>query len=141
MGYGEGVIVTSRTMAAAWEALEVGWVDMHGCLRTISSRDEFIDMGFRQHLQVDDITFNPHPPRRTNMIGNVERTHGTIKAILERLEHDDTHVSDDVILRRAVVLSNIFPGSHLMSSFEIARGYAPSQLGSVQDEEVLEPTS
>lgn len=59
----------------------------------------------------------------------LERKQSPVETIRERLQHDNSTVSDSLLLSRATFLSNLFPGSRHLSSFELARGYKPALLG------------
>lgn len=71
--------------------------------RYISGGDEFNTAKFKAFTNSCAINFKPRPPRRANKIGIVERKHGTIKRILERLQQDEHDTGDSVILSRANV--------------------------------------
>lgn len=81
------------------------------------------------YLQTHKIKYKPRPTRRHNKVYIVERKNETLKEIIRRLDDDITTANSDAIVARATFLSNIFSGSRLMSSFELARGYSPSILG------------
>lgn len=128
-GYTEASIVLAKDMDTIVEKLEVLWICMHGAPRSLSADDEYHRKKLTDFLRSHDIQFKPRPARRHNKVGIVERKNGTLKEIIQRLDKDISTMSSDAIVARATFLSNMFSGSRLMSSFELARGYSPSILG------------
>lgn len=68
------------------------------------------------------VAFRKATVQSHNKAGVVERTNATVKRILERFQLDSTAASDANILAIATFLSNVFSGSKLLSSFELAKG-------------------
>lgn len=74
----------------------------------------------------------PRPARRINKIVIFERRHRVIKMILDKLQDDKCYTSIPVNISRAVYFSNIISVSSVLSSFELARGYAPAIMGNAR---------
>lgn len=130
--FSEAVIVPGRHMDVIIGAIEKEWINRHGAPRFMSGDDEFDGTKKKKlgaFLESRNIGMKARPVRRHNKLGIVERKHATIKRILERLQLDKSETSDSILLSRAVFFSNCFCGSHLLSSFQLAKGYAPSLLG------------
>lgn len=129
--YSEMVIAPTTKMLFVIKAIEVYWICRHGSPSTLSAGDEMNNTVLQKFLTSHNIIFNARPtgPQRHNKIGIVERKNGKIKRILERIESENTNADKETILSRAVLLSNMFSGSKILSSFELARGYSPSLLG------------
>ena len=127
--FSEAVIVENRTNDLMASTLERIWLLRHGAPSEFSSDAEFDKAPMRRFLASHSIERKSRPVRRHNKTGIVERKNRTLKGVLERLQHDDTEASPELILDRAVFFSNIFAGSKLLSSFQLARGFAPSFLG------------
>lgn len=139
--YSEAVISSSRSTDSIAAALEVIWILRHGALSSFASDEEFQTRPMQIFLSYHYISLCERPVRRHNKSGVVERKNGTVKRILERLQHDNSTASDATLLARATLLSNVFSGSKLLSSFELAIGYAPAILSlpqSVVSSELLE---
>lgn len=142
--YSEAVIVANRNMDIIIESFEKEWINRHGTPEFVCGDDEFDGTKKRKlgdFLKSRGINLRPRPVRRHNKMGIVERKHATVKRILERLQSDESEATDGVVLSRAVFFSNCFCGNHLLSSFQQAKGYAPSLLGlptRIVDEGLLE---
>lgn len=130
--YSESAIVSDRRITTALKVIEEIWLNRHGAPDSISADDE-LDATQKKNLKTflssRHISFKPRPVRRHNKVGIAERKHGTLKRVLEKLQFDRTDAEDETILSRATFLSNVFAGSHMLSSFELARGFSPSMLG------------
>lgn len=100
--YGEGATVQSRNLEVAWEAPERCWICIHGQPRAVSGGDEFNNKQFRTLLLSRGIEFHLRPARRSNKIVIVERKHGTVKRILERLAADSTKSSPELLIARSL---------------------------------------
>lgn len=59
----------------------------------------------------------------------MERKNGTLKDIIRRLAIEHQKVPTETLVSRSTFLCNLFSGSQLLSSFQLARGYQPSLLG------------
>lgn len=142
--YSETCFIDHRCMDTIISAIQTSWFNRHGNPSFMSADDEFDAtriLKLKAFLRSHDVTFKPRPVRRHNKIGIVERKNRTLKSILERLQSDNTAQDDSTILARATFLSNLFAGSSVLSSFELARGYTPSLIGQQQiyvTEELLE---
>lgn len=87
-----------------------------------------------------NIVLKSRPTRRRNKTGIVERNIGLIKTIIGKLTEGITSASAEQILSLSCLLSNLFPGSRIISSLELVREYQPSILGlpsSVINKEIL----
>lgn len=127
--YSEAVLASSRDHSAMSRAFQLAWLDRHGAPKCVSGDDEFNRRPFRSFLDSHGATFRPRPARRHNKVGIVERKHGTLKRILEKLQFEQSSADITQLLSLATFLSNIFSGSRTMSAFELVRGYHPSILG------------
>lgn len=130
--YSETAIVGDRRIATAIRAIEEIWLKRHGTPVAISADDELdatTKRDLKSFMESRHILFKPRPVRRHNKIGIAERKHGTLNRILEKLQHDRTDAEAATILSRATFMSNMFAGSHILSAFELARGFSPSVLG------------
>lgn len=69
----------------------------------------------------------PRPSRRHTEIGIIEGKIGTTKIIVEGLQLDDNDKHEDAhtIVSKEIFLSNTFPGSTILSAFELAGGSFP----------------
>lgn len=76
-----------------------------------------------------DIDLKIRPSRSSSKNGTVERNNGTFKRVLDRLQLEQTIASPATLVARASFFTNIFHGSAVLSSFQLARGYQPSILG------------
>lgn len=128
-GYSEAKIVEKRSIEIMVTTLETIWVHRHGAPQSFSADSEFTKHAMKLFLKCHNIKLNERPVRRHNKTGIIERKNRTIKTILERLEKDMSFSSHELILSRATFLSNMFSGSTILSSFELARGYKPAILG------------
>ena len=128
-GYSEATITSSCIASAITRTFETPWIHRHGAPLAVSADEEMNNKPCTKLFDAHSIQYKPRPSGRHNKIGIVERKNGTLKLILERLQKENTRAPDDTILSRAVFLSNYFSGSRILSSFELAHGYAPSILG------------
>ena len=128
-GFSETTISNSRTARSMQEAIETLWICQHGAPRAVSADDEFNCVALQQFLRAHNIEFKPRPTRRHNKTGIVERKNATIKAILGKLDDELSDATANTLLKRATFFSNMFSGSHILSSFELVRGYRPSVVG------------
>lgn len=107
-------------------------MNRHGAPVSISRDEELAATQKRVSkffLASSHIKFKPRPVRSHSNVVIAERNHGTIKKVLQKLQYDNTYAEDSTILSRATFLRNIFAGSHMQSSFELAIGFSPSVLG------------
>lgn len=109
--------------------IETECFNRHGARHSPSADDELNFQHIRTFLKTRNVQFDPLPARRHKKTGRLERKHRTLKAILERTAKESTFEPDRLILLRATFFSNCFSGTRILSSFELARGYAPSILG------------
>lgn len=128
-GFSEGTLVSNRDAKTMCSVLDTEWINRHGEPRALSADDEFNNRTIERYLKSRAIQFKPRPARRHNKIGLMERKKGVVKRILEKLQFDQTECTDAELISRAIFLSNMFTGSKALSSFELARRYAPSILG------------
>lgn len=128
-GYSETAMSPQRSVSTMASAVETIWIHRHGTPSSFSADTEFTKGDMKQFLITHNINLNERPVRRDNETGITERKHRTIKHILERLQKDASRSSDAALLSRATFFSNVFCGSSILSSFELARGYKPALLG------------
>ena len=128
-GYSETAIASDRKQETISTLIETKWICHHGAPKRISADDEYNRSHLISYLRTHDITFCPRPARRHNKTGKVEQRIGTIKAILRKLNDEQTSASPETIIARATLLSNMFSGSRLLRSFELAQGYSPALVG------------
>lgn len=127
--YSEATIVSRRSGEIMAHTLETVWLLNHGAPKKFSADSEFTKGRIKRFLHAHHIELSERPVRRHNKTGIVERKHRTVKAILERLQNDNTVAPDSTLLARATFLANIFSGSSILSAFELVRGYSPSLFG------------
>lgn len=108
------------------------WLSRHGAPCRVSADEEF-DVTEKNQLGIFLSSLYIKIRLRQVLLHNkvliAKRKHGTIKRILERLQLEKTEAGDSVVLSRATFLSNFFAGTHLLSVFELDRGFCPSMLG------------
>ncbi len=88
------------------------------------------------------IAMEERPARRHKKVGVVESRHDALRLFTHCLLKDAEYyratqglvTSDEAILSKATFLCNALPGHATLSSFELARGYAPSFVGLPQTE-------
>eukprot|EP00177_Eucheuma_denticulatum_P007832 GFKZ01014258.1.p1 GENE.GFKZ01014258.1~~GFKZ01014258.1.p1 ORF type:complete len:1202 (-),score=97.36 GFKZ01014258.1:1881-5486(-) len=139
--FSEGCISDSRLNENICKMLEHLWIFRHGAPAALSADDEYNRAPLRSLLNTHYITLKPRPARRHNKTGVAERKIQTIKRIIERLDKETSSCSRDMIVARAIFLSNFFSGSTILSSFQLARGYQPSIIGiphSIVSQDVLD---
>ena len=127
--YTEASIVQDRNASTIIDIYEKLWLCRHGASKHLSADDEYHRRVLTDYLGTHGITFRARPTRRHNKLGIVERKNGTLKDILRRLAMAHPKASMDALVARATFICNMFSGSQLLSSFELARGYQPSLLG------------
>jgi len=94
-----------------------------------SADPEFCRPFFKKFLEGHNITVNERPSRSSAKNGKVERNNGVLKNVLSR------------IIKERTDASHLFHGSTVLSSFQLAQGYAPSIAGiskSMVPKELLE---
>lgn len=128
-GYSEAGIVSDRKSNTTVRLIETEWINRHGAPEALSADDEMTSKEIRRFLNGRNIELKGRPVRRHNKTGIIERKNGVVKRILEKIQKEDSTDTDKTIFSRAVFLSNLFTGSKVLSSFELAKGYAPSILG------------
>lgn len=130
--YSEGSVVTDRKADTIIKQFDTLWGYRHGTPNFISGDDEFNRPTIVKALADRGVIMKPRPSIRHNKVGLVERKNRTIKQIVEklRLEENIKHEGAANIITKAIFLSNAFSGSSIVSAFELARGYAPSLMGS-----------
>lgn len=127
--YGERVIVQKRDAQEMAAKLETEWIYHHGAPRTFSADPEFTRPALRKILKSHGIDIQERPSCSSSKNGKVERNNGLFKQIFDRISHEQTTASPQTLVARASFLCNIFHGSSILSSFQLARGYSPSLLG------------
>lgn len=140
--YLETVIVNQRSPEFMETVLESIWIHQHGTLVSFSADIEFSTRRMSKNLEIHGIKFNKRPARSHNKTVIIEGKQRTIKSIFERLQYDMSHVFDAMMLCRATLLSNLFSGSKISSSFALAEDYKPTALeveSKVVTAELLEP--
>lgn len=126
--YGERVIVKNRSAGIMVSALESEWLYHHGAPRYFASDPEFCNTQMNSFLSAHQVELQCRPSRSSHKNGKVERNNGIFKNILERLSKEKTVANEHLLVKRASFLTNMFHGSSLVSSFQLARGYSPSLL-------------
>lgn len=127
--YGERVIASSRNSTSMQSLLETEWLYHHGAPKTFSADPEFCKPVFERFLRSHNIELRERPSRTSWKNGLVERNNGTFKRVLDRIARENTTASPSTLVARASMMTNVFHGSSVMSSFQLARGYAPSLAG------------
>lgn len=128
-GYSEVKLVNTRRADEMITVLDEIWFYTHGVPVLLSGDDEFNRKPVRDALEERTIGFKPRPTRRHNKCGIIERKNGTIKRVLDRIVKADSASSAATLVKKACFISNCLHGSKILSSFELARGYAPSIVG------------
>lgn len=128
-GFSEVRLVETRRADNLLSELDMAWIYAHGSPDVLSADDEFNRPTIRKELAARAIGFKPRPSRRHNKCGVIERKHGTVKRILERLAKADNDSKPKLLVAKSCFLSNCLYGSKIMSAFELAKGYVPSIVG------------
>lgn len=130
--YYEGAVVKDRKSNTILNQFDQLWNHRHGAPNHISGVDEFTRAVLEKGFLNRGVILKPGPSKRHNKVGIVERRNGIIKKIVEELQMDNSnrHEDTEMIITKAIFLSNAFSGSSILSAFELARGYAPSLSGS-----------
>ena len=128
-GWSETELVSDESIAAALKALERKLILTHGAPQSLSADDAYDKRNMHAFLLQHDIQYKPRPARRQNKLSHVERTNGTLKTILAKLNTDFSQADSMTLLSRATFLSNMFSGPKTLSSFQLSKGYSPSILG------------
>ena len=128
-GYSEVSHVSSRDMKVAAATFDSIWISTHGAPKCVGGDPEFDKAPFTKLLNQHSIRWEPRPARRHNQVGVVERKNQVLKNIMLRLSLADPNMGLNSLAARANFLSNVFAGSRIASSFEMARGYTPGISG------------
>lgn len=122
--------LTYRTaMSGAVRAFETLWVLNVWYPDTVRGDTAFSTAEFISHLSWLGIKFELVPPGR-HYKNAIESKHGIIRSIFILLMEDSSNLSCELKALRAVSISNDLYGNHLVSSFEIAKGYKRPVVGS-----------
>ena len=127
--FSEAEPVSSRDTREAANTFESLWIHQHGRPGHVACDPEFNSSSFLEMLSRYGIGQQPRPARRHNKMGRVERKHQTIKLILSRIALAIPNATDRWIIKFGLFISKILAGNKLASSFELARGYTPSLVG------------
>lgn len=127
--YGERIMTEARSTGEIKRSFESQWFYLHGAPKRLSSDHEFCRSQLYKYLSSHSITLHTRPSRSSNKCGRVERNNGVFKFVLERLQKADATASADVLITRSSFMTNVFPGTKILSAFQVARGYFPSILG------------
>lgn len=127
--FGIRMIVPNRTADTMRKMMERYWIYYFGSPRRFSADPEFTKGIMQRFLELHSIKLFRRPARASNKNGRVERQNGLFKMMLEKLDNHDKISDPDDIVARAPFLTNIFHGSKLLRSFQMAMGYTPSILG------------
>lgn len=127
--YSEVTIAPNRSQEFISNTLENVWIYRYGAPLKLSGDQEFDRSGVHTICNRHNISYCPRPTRRHNKTGIIERKNGVIKTILEKISSERCSFKNESIIARACFISNLFSGSKLLSSFQLARGYSPSILG------------
>lgn len=128
-GYTERKIVSERYTKTIIESVEKMWFYRHGMPQKISADDEFNKTLFLKFLQAHNVEFMTRPVRIHNKLGIAERNDGILKTIVNKISMDNTNGTIEQIISGTTFMSNMFSGSLLLSSFQLAKGYKPLFLG------------
>lgn len=127
--YGERVIAESRNAADMMYMVDSEWIYHHGAPKRFGADQVFCRPIFERFLKAHEIELMPRPSRSSYKNGKVERNDGVFKSVLLRLEKEKTDAPASVLIDRASFMTNMFHGNSVLSSFQLARGYAPYLLG------------
>lgn len=127
--YGERSIAPSRSSDNMKAMLESMWICRHGTPKRFATDPEFCKLNMKQFLAGLGIALDERPSRSSHKIGIVERNNGVFKAVLDEISRKKTTAIPTAIVSRASFLTNLFKGSSVLSSFQLARGYSPSIAG------------
>lgn len=127
--YSEVTIAPNRSQKFIASAIENIWIYRYGAPCKLSGDHEFDKSAIRALCIRHNITLCPRPTRGHNKTGIVERKNAIIKNILARISSERCSSDAESTIARSCFLSNLFSGSKMMSSFQLARGYSPSILG------------
>ncbi len=127
--YSEVIIAPTRSQDFIATSIENEWIFRHGAPSKLSGDQEFDKSAIHALCTRHHITICPRPTRRHNKSGIVERKNAIIKNIIARISAERCSSKTESIIARSCFLSNLFSGSKLLSSFQLARGYSPSILG------------
>lgn len=133
-GYSAALITENREMDLASYNLQIYWININGPPTSVSADLEFDNDDFKKALKTYDISFNRRPARRHQKMGSIESSNFVLRMITEKILADEdyqlkkfaTKTPIEVILSKAVFVSNIMYGQKLVSPFELARGFTPS---------------
>ena len=124
----------NRTLDELVNVFDMVWAHRHGDPSALKCDSEFHKGSFRAVLEERNIAFEPAPARRHSENGKIERKHRTIKDILDRialhLRPTGSTKRFNWVVSQASFLCNALYGNKLCSSFELARKFTPSILGS-----------
>lgn len=105
------------------------WFYRQGAPKYFSADYEFFKLTLRKFMEKDDIKVRPRPTQSSHKSGRVERNNGVLKKVLPKIERADPTSDPETIIVRLSFIDNLFYGSKLMSTFQLAQGYATSILG------------
>ena len=133
-GYSAALISENREMDLASYNFQINWINVNGPPTSVSADQEFDNEDFKKALKTYDISFNRRPARRHQKMGSIESSNFVLRMITEKILADEdfqlkkfaTKTPIEVILSKAVFVSNIMYGQKLASPFELARGFTPS---------------
>lgn len=105
-GYKECRIMESRDLDKATDNFGNAWLCNHGAPEHVSADEEFNRHTFQKCLSSHGINFKPHPTRRNNKSGHVERKNGTLQTIIDKIHMEQSNISPVTIISRATFLAN-----------------------------------
>lgn len=110
-------LLESRRAEKLIDYMDTIWLYKHCMSGALSAGDEFNRRTIQNALSERAIKLKPRPGRRHQKCGVAERKNGTVKRIVERLTKADNTSSNELIIAKAVFLSNCLDGSKFMRSF------------------------
>jgi len=123
--YSVGAIVESTTMAQAIEVFESTWLSEFWAPDVVAFDQAFDSKLFDQFLQKYGIGKRALPARRHSK-NVIESKHRIIRDVYLRLkssfENDET-VSESVLVKQAIRVTNDLYGNDVASAYELAKGY------------------
>eukprot|EP00737_Agarophyton_chilense_P003220 gb/GEZJ01003740.1/.p4 GENE.gb/GEZJ01003740.1/~~gb/GEZJ01003740.1/.p4 ORF type:complete len:107 (-),score=6.19 gb/GEZJ01003740.1/:3388-3708(-) len=97
-GFLEVSITPDRKLETVIRMFETTWVCQHGAPAAASGVDEYNRSLLSKYFPSHSITFNPRPTRRNYKTVIVEKKNGTIKAILAKLDDENSTANADTLV-------------------------------------------
>lgn len=138
---GERKIAPSRNAQNMMQIFETEWLMRHVAPKQFSADPEFCRTLFKELLRGHGIQLNARLSRSCHKNGKVERNNGVFKTVLEKISKENTDASDELLIARESLLTNLLHGNSGVSAFQLTRGYSPSIVGlpaSVVSQEMID---